>query len=664
MKHPSGSSPSSPRELPQCRAARIFAIGWFAALGGAVAQAPPQERPLAAMSIEELANVEVTSVSKRAETQLRAAAAVYVITREEIRRSGATSIPEALRLAPAVEVARIDAHSWAISIRGFNSTTANKLLVLLDGRSLYTPLYSGVFWDVQDTLLEDVDRIEVVAGPGGTLWGANAVNGVINIITRKAADSQGGFLEAGGGSVERAFGGARYGATLADGAHVRAYVKDLERGPNVLADGRDAADRWRLAQGGFRLDWERGRDTLTAQGDAYSGKQTDRATGVGGGNLLARWERQPREGSRLQLQAYWDRTVRRISGTLRADRDTYDLDLQQDLALGGRQHVVWGLGYRITSDDIANSDFIAFVPASRTDQLYSGFAQDEIELWHQRLALTVGSKVEHNDYTGLEVQPSVRLAFLVDDRQTLWTAVSRAVRAPSRLDADLVLTTPIDIPSVPVPVSLVIHGDERFDSETLVAYEAGYRAQAADALTIDLAVFYNDYDRLRSTEAETPVFVTTPSPRIVLPNRIDNGLAGSSEGGTLAVRWSPFRSLVLQPSYTYLAMDLHARPGSVDLSTASETEGSSPRHQLALSSFLDLRAGLHLYAGWRYVDDLPAVGVADSTTLDLGVTWQPTPSLELSLFGQDLLDSRHREFAPAGGVELERAAYCRATWRF
>lgn len=616
------------------------------------------------MSIEELASLEVTSVSKKAEPRLAAPAAVYVITRDQIRRSGATSIPEALRLAPGVEVARLNAHSWAISIRGFNSTTANKLLVLLDGRSLYTPLYSGVFWDVQDTLLEDVERIEVVAGPGGTLWGANAVNGVINIITRSARDSEDGFLEAGGGAQERAFGAARYAGSLGERTYARGYVKDLSRGPNELAAGGDAADDWRLAQGGFRVDWEGATDSLTAQGDAYSGRQGDRSTGVGGANLVLRWDRRLRDRSRLQLQAYWDHTDRRIEGSLRAHRDTYDLDFQHNLTLGVRHDVVWGLGYRVTSDDNENSTFVAFTPASRSDQVFSAFAQDEIDLWRERLLLTMGSKIEHNDYTGYEVQPSLRLAFLASDRQTLWAAVSRAVRTPSRLDADLVLTAPISNPTAQVPVLLVIRGDEGFGSEKLVAYEAGYRVQPSEAASVDLAVFHNRYAELRSIEAEKPFLAPAPSPHTVLPYRIDNGVEGSTQGATLALSWSATSSLTLQPSYTYLDIDLHARRGSVDLGTARTAEGSSPQNQWALNAFLALPSDVHVYAGWRRVDELPAVGVAGYSTLNLGVGWQPTQQLELALFGQDLLDRGHREFAPAGAVELQRGAYCRVTWRF
>jgi iron complex outermembrane receptor protein len=647
------------------RACRVGAAALALALLPDLARAgAPSDQPLTALSVEELVNLEVTTVSKKAEPRLRAAAAVYVITREEILRSGATTIPEALRLAPGVEVARLDSHTWAISIRGFNSTTANKLLVLLDGRSLYTPLYSGVFWDVQDTLLEDVERIEVVAGPGGALWGANAVNGVINIITRRADESQGGLLAVGGGTEERAFGAARYGGRLGERAHARGYLKGSERGADVLADGRDAGDAWRSAQGGFRVDWQEGDDALTAQGDAYSGKLLDGATGVGGGNLLARWERTLSARDTLQVQAYWDHTDRRLARTLAAHRDTWDVDLQHHLALPGRHDVVWGLGWRVTSDDNENSAVVAFLPARRTDHLFSAFAQDEIALWGDRASLTLGSKVEHNDYTGFEVQPSLRLATYPSERQTWWAALSRAVRTPSRLDSDLVITSPIPLPGGQPPAVLVIRGDPDIESEKLLAYEAGWRLQPTERVLVDLALFHNRYTDLRSNEPEPTVVVPTPTPHILFASHLANGLLGTARGATLAVQWSAGTALLLRSSYTRLDLDLHARAGSTDRSTARSTEGSSPHHQLGLASYLTLPRHAFASAVVRWVDELPAVGVDDYASLDVALGWQPSARLELSLVGQDLLDDHHREFARAGSRELQRGVYLKAAWRF
>jgi iron complex outermembrane receptor protein len=624
-----------------------------------------RDGPLTALSIEELADLEVTTVSRRAEPWQRAAAAVYVITREEIARSGVTSIPEALRLAPGVEVARLDTHTWSISIRGFNSTTANKLLVLLDGRSLYTPLYSGVFWDVQDTLLADVERIEVVAGPGGSLWGANAVNGVINIITRSAAQTAGGLIEMGAGEEERRFGAARYGARIGERAHARGYVKGLRRDDDAFADGGDAGNAWRMTQGGFRVDWSDERDALTAQGDAYSGELENGATDVGGANLLARWSRRQAAGG-FQLQAYWDRTDRRVEQTFEAHRDTYDLDLQHELTRGRRHQLVWGLGYRLTADDIGNTDFVAFLPARRRDQLWSAFAQDEIALFGERLAITLGAKLERNDYTGLEVQPNVRLAWLPGERQTWWAAVSRAVRTPSRLDSDVVLTSPLAAPTVPmpVPVVVVVRGSDDFGVEKLVAYESGYRVQPSDRLALDLAAFYNDYTDLRSLETEAPVLVPSPSPRVELPVRLGNRLAGRTSGATLAARWTATPRLVVRSSYTYLDCDFRAAAASRDVSSARQIEGSSPRHQLAAAAQLSLPRAVHLAATFRHVDELPAVGVDSYSSLDLALGWQAGTGVELSLVGQNLLDARHREFVAAGSRQLERGFYARVEWRF
>lgn len=412
-------------------------------------------------SLIELMNMKITSVSKTEERLSDAPAAVYVITHDDIRRSGVTSIPEALRLAPGVHVAREGAHSWAISIRGFNSDITNKLLVLIDGRSVYSPLFAGVFWDVQDTLLEDVERIEVISGPGGTLWGANAVNGVINIITRSAQDTLGGFAEFGGGNQEQGFAGLRYGGKLGEDAAVRGYLKTFSRDSFRRADGERAIDDWQMNQGGFRLDWQQSEaDLFTVQGDIYSGKEDGMfrddfilgtvpgpdfkdQSDVAGGNLLGRWERQLSETSDFQLQAYYDYSKREIPGTYDEARDTFDIDFQHHFKLGRRNDILWGLGYRWTRDDIDNTTFATFTPDSRSDETFSAFLQDKIDLWDEKLFLTLGSKFEHNDYTGFEYQPNARLSWLPTERQTLWAAVSRAVRTPARLNTDLRLTAPV-----------------------------------------------------------------------------------------------------------------------------------------------------------------------------------------------------------------------------
>jgi iron complex outermembrane recepter protein len=647
------------------------------------AQAASGFRPeeLKRLSVEDLLNLEVTTLSRKEERLSRAPAAVYVITGEEIRRSGATSIPEALRLAPGVEVARINAHTWAISIRGFNSNTANKLLVLIDGRSVYTPLYSGVFWDAQDVLLEDVDRIEVIAGPGGTLWGANAVNGVINIITKSAADTRGGVAEAGGGNRERAFGGFRYGGRVGGNGFARAYLKGFDRAASRFPDGSAAYDDWHQQQGGFRFDWGAGTDAVTLQGDLYDGREGSQFTEFSlaspadselrqadshqaGGNLLGRWTRALEGGSQLQLQAYYDRTERRIAGTLREDRDTVDLDFQQHLA-GHRQDLVWGLGYRGTRDALENSLFVAFLPAHRSDQLASAFLQDEVTLPDDRFHLTLGSKVEHNDYTGFEVQPSVRFAFLVDDRRTLWAAVSRAVRTPSRLESDLVLTSPIAIPGVPLPVVVEVRGDRDVVAEELIAWEAGARTEVGGHASLDLALFYNEYERLQSLEADTPVVVPDPaSPYILLPNHLANGVEGETSGGTLTAAWQARPGWRLRFSYTRLDLHLRSEPTSLDTSTAASIEGSSPQNQAALHSSLDLPLHLQLFTGVRYVDRLPAQGVDRHVPVDLSIGWRPRVDVEVSIACRDLFGHRHSEFTAGSPLEVDRSVWSSVSWRF
>ena len=448
--------------------------GWLVLLaftGSILAQTqsvPQSAAKLKTLSMEQLMDIEVTSVSKRPEKLSETASAIQVITQADIRRSGATSLPEALRLASNLEVAQVDSHQWAISARGFNNTTANKMLVLIDGRTIYTPLYAGVFWDAQDTLLEDIDRIEVISGPGAALWGANAVNGVINITTKNAKDTQGALLVGGGGAELRGFGGVRYGGALGSGLHYRVYGKYFDRDSTALPSGRDAANDWHMGQGGFRLDWDAPRgDFFTLQGDLYSGRIAQPGLdniAVEGGNVIGRWSRIFSEHSALKVQFYFDRTHRDIPGTFREDLDTYDVDVQHRFALGERQDFVWGLGYRLIEDDVGNTRALAFLPPRVSRQWFSAFGQDEIALVKDRLHLTLGTKIEHNDYTGLELQPSGRLAWKLSPRQTAWAAISRAVRTPSRIDRELF---------APASPPFLLAGGPNFVSEELTA---DYRA--------------------------------------------------------------------------------------------------------------------------------------------------------------------------------------------
>ena len=663
------------------RAARLIA-GVCAAAYWTAAGAQERGASLFDLSIEELGQVRVTSVSRRAEALNEAAASVYVITAEDIRRSGVTSIPEALRLAPGVEVARNGSNEWTISMRGFSSDLSNKLLVLIDGRSVYSPLFAGVFWDVQDTLLADIERIEVVAGPGGTLWGANAVNGVINIITQSAADTPGALVEAGAGN-EETFAGFRYGWAASDKLDMRAYVKHFDRDESQTLAGAGAFDDWRMAQAGTALAWRATEDDLVdVRADVYDGEESALLRGdftlggpvprtdipgqvdVNGHNVLARWRRNLSAEANWRLQFYYDHTDRQIPGSFNEARDTYDFDFQHDLENPGRHDLLWGGGLRSTSDDIGNTLFATFMPPSRTDTTLSAYLQDRIELKPERLFLTLGSKFEDNDYTGFESQPSARVAWLPDERQTVWGAVSRAVRIPARLNADLQLTAPVAVPGLPLPLYIRVNGNHDFDSEELVAYELGYRFRANENLTFDLALFDHHYDDLQTQEGQPLAAIPgppAPPAYFQITASLDNLMEGETYGGTLAVNWQPLDRWRLQMNYSHLEMDLRSKPGSNDAG-ALNVAGNSPETQIGVHSFVELPLDLSLYAGVRYVEELPNQRVPSYTLLDLSLGWEPNERVRTSLTARSANDSEHLEFGE--GRLIERRVFVRVHWLF
>ena len=624
------------------------------------------------LSLEDLANVEVITVARHPQKLSRAASAVQVITAEQIRRSGATSIPEALRLADNLDVAQKNAHDWAISARGFNTALANKLLVLIDGRTVYTPLFSGVFWDVQNTLLADVERIEVISGPGGTQWGANAVNGVINIITRSARDTQGVYAEGAAGNKLNDAVAARYGASAAADAYFRVYVQQFARGDEVLANaGVTAHDAWNQGQGGFRFDAEPSRrTTLTVQGDYYRGRE-DVVSGnrarVDGGNLLGRWTHVNAGGSDWSLQLYYDRThlldpipafvingnVLAPPGFLTDDLATWDADLQYRFELDARDHVQWGAGFRHSRDEVSNAPALAFLPRTLDQNLFSVFVQDEIALGDS-VAATIGSKLEHNDYTGLEVEPSVRLQWNVADDQMLWAALSRAVRTPSRIDRDL---------SEPAPGGLVVlAGSPGFVSEAVIARELGYRGQLGDQLTLNAAAFYNDYQHVRSTSI---------TPTTVLPLFFQNNVEGDTWGVELGVDWQAAANWRLHAGYTPLREHLRVRPGRFDFNGALN-ETADPRERGALRSALELPHAIEFdaalrYTGARDINSATTIGtVAGYWDLDARLGWHPGNSVEFALVGQNLLHERRVQYGFPGPaqVAIGRAVYGKVVWHF
>lgn len=694
-----------PMNQTKSRVAMLAMVAGVNFLGGAqqvdIAQLDTSD--LTSKSLEELMQIPVTTVSRREERLSQAPAAIHVITQDDIRRSGVTSIPEALRMAPGVHVAKVDAHSWAISSRGFNDTFANKLLVMIDGRSVYTPLFSGVFWDVQDTILEDIERIEVVRGPGASLWGANAVNGVINIITKKASETQGGLVTAGFGTEEQGFGSFRYGQKIKEDLYARVYGKIYNRDSSALPWSGTADDRSQMARGGFRLDWEPSGDTtFTFQGDVYGGEseqrffraqpidprtlflppalvplaplpvpflaltygQEDRVR-TSGGNLLGRWTRDFSEDSQLSVQTYYDHTLRETV-MFEEERHTFDVDAQHRFALGDRNTIVYGVGYRMSSDDIGlNTLDITMSPAERTTHLFSAFVQDEIKIIENLLSLTIGTKLEHNDFTGAELQPSGRLLWTPHRQHTVWASVARAVRTPSRSEDDVTLLQGADGRSGSISPLLGFFGNRNFQSETLMAYELGYRFIPVEKLSFDLASFYNDYDDLRSAELGAPR--ATPGPPQV-PIFIENKLEGQTYGGEIAANWQMLSNLRWRASYSLLEMQLHPKNGGSDIGSEQGLEGNDPHHQAQLRGSLDLPFNLELDAWFRYVDKLATRGVSDYSTIDLRLGWRPSKNVEVSIVGQNLLDDQHPEFSPTTirtqFTEVERSVYGKITWRF
>jgi len=648
------------------------------------------EADLMALSLEELTSLEVTSVSRKSQKVSEAAAAVFVITQDDIRRSGATSIPEALRLAPGLSVARIDGSKWAISSRGFNGRYANKLLVLIDGRSVYSPLFSGVYWDVQDTLLDDVERIEVIRGPGATLWGANAVNGVINVITKKARDTQGALVKAGYGTEEAGFAALRYGGKAGDRTYYRAFVKYFNRDQLDNVGSGNASDDWNAFRGGFRLDaTPTCRDEFTLQGEAYSGTEGQQdlvyrwtpltnyqATPISdskfvGGHLLARWQRQLNDSDDFVLQAYYDRSYRDQKALLKETRDVFDVDFQHRFLLGKGHELLWGLGYRLTSDDLEPAEIVTVEDEVRSDQLFSFFVQDEISLLPDKLRLLIGSKFEHNDYTGFEYQPNARLIWTPTEHHSVWGAVSRAVRTPSRLEdsGDIFYRLMPPMGGNPLPTKLVIFGSKDYEAEKSLSYELGYRYLPGGGFSIDTALFYTDYWDHRSGEMVPPSMEFTPVPHVLAGYVEGNKLKAKTWGLEVAAGWRVWSWWQLQGNYTLLKVDLSRESDSSDNFSHLVYENSSPQQQWALRSSFDLGRDWELDLWLRYVDRITVTytDIDDYYGLDMRLAWHPVEGLELALVGQNLLEPSHQEFQTEMGTiptAVPRGFYGQIKWQY
>ncbi|MFC1671888.1 TonB-dependent receptor plug domain-containing protein [Planctomycetota bacterium] len=633
------------------------------------------------LSLDDLMEISVITVSRQKGTVFTSPAAVHVITQEDIRRSGVTSIAGALRMVPGMQVGRLSSRSWAVSARGDQSQFARKLLVLVDGRSAYSPIFAGTNWDEQDLVLEDIDRIEVVRGPGGSLWGANAMNAVINVVTKSSEETQGSLLSVGAGTLERATTTYRYGGKLSDNAFYRVYGKYRQYGEFVDGSGDGADDEWSTTRGGFRVD-RRGTDNalLTIQGDAYTGDIEDEITvaapvapftavedglGISGVNLLARWTSGASDTREISLQGYFDNTVRDY-GTLEASQNTFDLDFQMHSLLAGRHDVIWGLGCRVVSDDLNNSFAVQVGDDSETYSVFSGFVQDEIALREELLYLTVGTKIEHNDFSGVEIQPSIRLAYTPNDTNCFWAAASRAVRTPTRGDTDVRINLGVaPAPFAAPPGTLVYYSlfpNDDLDATELIAVEVGYRTKAVKTLTLDSALFYHRYrNNIATSGIGTPYMETDQySTHFVIPIAGRNDSIGEEYGVEADLNWQATQAWRLRTGYALLKQrDIN-----------DEDEPANRGHLISqwnLSRNLELDAALY-YVSKNFLSNVPAY-----TRADIRIGWRPVENLDISIVGQSLFDDRQQEYDGFGistgllgqaGLEMPRSVHLIVTWKF
>ena len=670
--------------------------------------------PFFDLDLQEVLNLEITSVSKKPQTISRAAAAVFVITSEDIRRSGASTIPDALRMAPGIQVGQFSSNSWAVSSRGMDGRFTNKLLVLMDGRSVYTPTFSGVYWDIQDTVMEDIERIEIIRGPGASLWGANAVNGVINIITKSAAATQGGMVVAGVGDEVRGTGSVRYGGQLGDLGHWRMYAKGADRDASQLkATGAAGDDDWQQQRLGFRADLTpTGRDAVTLQGDYYTGHSgqtsqlnflsapynliTGTTQTVSGGNLLGRWQHELSATDSFTLQGYFDHTERDWPALVDEVRETYDLDFQYRTRRFERHDLVFGAGYRLSRDRLTRSvsgipagalQYATFAPSSSSRALLSAFIQDDITLLPEKLVLTLGVKLEKNDYTGVESQPNARLLWTPNETTTFWGAVAKAVRTPSRIDQNSsTVNQTVLAPGHernPTPYPLLLQGVGQVGSESLVAYELGWKQRVTSAMSFDLAVFYNDYDQLRSGYFEVPLcqpsgmpisLTTGCSPHtfttayVLQTLSAGNASTARSHGFELSADWRPSHNLKFQAAYSGLSMKTRKPEGYF----GTDLDSSAPARQGSLRMMWNPRADTDVDLWLRRVGRLPEVtkGIAIPayTELDLRLAWRPVKDVEVAIVGRNLLNNAHQEFASelldVPQMQIERSVFGQVVWTF
>lgn len=676
---------------PASNRGRHLDVGWLlgqlATLFLLLLPAWPQATPpdLTSLSLEDLLNTKVTSVSKTEQKISRTASAIFVITAADIGRSGATNIPDLLRMVPGVDVAQIGANTWAISPRGLNGRFSNELLVMVDGRTVYTPTFGGVLWDTLDLPLEDIERIEVIRGPGGTVWGANAVNGVINIITKKASETKGAMVVAGGGNLDQGFGTVQYGGGLGKGTDFRIFVKYFNQDHLPGPAGAVGVDGWHLLRGGFRADSRlSAKDSLMIQGDLYTGQEgapvsflpsvtsqglqnIDIRVPLSGGFLNSAWDHTFSARSDTTLQVSFDRYNR--SDILTEARSTLAIDFQHHFAWGSRQDIVWGGGHRYTVSDTRGNLSISLSPPDLSMQLFGAFFQDEVALIPNRLYVTIGTKLEHNLYTGFNWMPSARASWTPSKRHMFWAAISRADRTPAESDT----AVRANVGGFPgpggIPVLVAFVGNPDFKDEGLVAYELGYRVAPSKHLSMDLAAYYGDYDHQQTSEPATPFFETTPSPpHLVQPFTFQNLMHGEAHGFEIAVNWKATDGWTLSPGYAFEQVHMHLNAISEDTGAVLDAEGGNPTHSAQLRSHVDLRHGIGWDVSGYFVGRLKSGNVPSYTRLDTGLTWRWTEGLSMSVVGQNLVKDRHLEFVDDSGsvrsTLIKRSVYAKFTWQF
>jgi iron complex outermembrane recepter protein len=628
------------------------------------------------LSLEELLDIDVSSVQRTEISLADTPAAVTVLTTEDIQRSGATSLPELLRYVPGIEVARKDSDHWSVAVRGFGSQFSKDVLILIDGRSVYTPLFEGVFWDVQDVLPENIQRIEFIRGPGGTIWGANAVNGVINIITKNAKFTHGQLVTLRGGVVDRAAGAVRYGGGNGNTFDYRVNLKAFNRGAEFHSDG-NRYDQWRMKQGGFRLDGDLNtRDAWMLKGEIYNGT-TGEAAAIGsftppgqlaligddtvsGANLIGQWRRRLDRGAELQINSYYDLSNRKAPH-FQEHRNTFDVDFIHRVGPLKQHGLTWGLQTRVSPSRFTQrSPTLDFQPRRKTSSVYSAFVQDEIQSSGGRVSVTIGSKFEHNNYTGLETQPSIRLLWKPGERHTIWGAVTRAVRTPARTDEDVNLTVFLQ-PGLYASVT----GNRNLRAEQLIGYETGYRSVLTSKVGVDFAVFHNEYDHVVSVGSGGKVSAqAAPIPHTLVTLQWANGIRARTDGFEVAPDLRLANSWQLKGSYSFIHVDAKNKPGNSDINAVRSLEGSTPQHVFFVQSLFDLPKRLQFDQTVRFVSATPAQQVKEHTTADARLSWDVTDQLQLALVGQNLLQPRHAEFGrdlpPI--VQIRRNAYVSLRW--